>query len=112
MATYGATKAYLNYLSETLRAELAGTGVVVTALCPGPVPTEFQEVAGLDERMTPPKFVTVEALDCAVAGLHALKKGRARVIPGVMRAATALEAVPKPLLRPLLDRLGKKLRKG
>src|SRR5262249_24103418 len=46
MGSYAATKAYVNHLSEGLRAELAGTGVSVTALCPGPVATEFQEVAG------------------------------------------------------------------
>ncbi|HSN98548.1 MAG TPA: SDR family NAD(P)-dependent oxidoreductase, partial [Candidatus Nanopelagicales bacterium] len=46
MVAYSATKAYINLLSEGLRAELAGTGVSVTNLSPGPIPTEFQEVAG------------------------------------------------------------------
>jgi short-subunit dehydrogenase len=44
-AVYSATKAYLNLLSEALHAELAPAGVSVTVLCPGPVPTELQEVA-------------------------------------------------------------------
>jgi hypothetical protein len=42
----------------------------------------------------------------------ALKKGRARVVPGVVKAVTALEALPKPLLRPAIMRMGKKLRGG
>src|SRR6266705_802198 len=44
-AVYAATKAYVTSLSEALRAELRGTGVSVCALCPGPVHTQFQEVA-------------------------------------------------------------------
>ena len=44
-AVYAATKAYVTSFSEALRAELYGTGVSVCALCPGPVLTEFQQVA-------------------------------------------------------------------
>src|SRR6059058_2098189 len=44
-AVYAATKAYVTSFSEALRAELRGTGVSVCVLCPGPVSTEFQEVA-------------------------------------------------------------------
>src|SRR5204863_3535185 len=44
-AVYAATKAYVTSFSEALRAELRGTGVSVCALCPGPVHTEFQEIA-------------------------------------------------------------------
>src|SRR5213075_2432233 len=45
LTVYAATKAYVTSFSEALRAELRGTGVSVCALCPGPVHTEFQEVA-------------------------------------------------------------------
>src|SRR5215831_12131459 len=44
-AVYAATKAYVTSFSEALRAELRGTGVSVCAVCPGPVVTEFQQVA-------------------------------------------------------------------
>ena len=61
MAVYAASKAYANSFSEALRAELCGTGVTVTALCPGPVHTEFGDVAirpgGEPERG--PEFVYV-----------------------------------------------------
>src|SRR3989454_6359596 len=45
MAVYAATKAYVTSFSEALRGEVRGTGVNVCTLCPGPVHTEFQEVA-------------------------------------------------------------------
>ena len=51
-AVYAATKAYVTSFSEALRAELRGTGVSVCALCPGPVHTEFQEVAKRPRRST------------------------------------------------------------
>lgn len=110
MATYGASKAYLNFLNEAIRAELAGTGVEMTALCPGPVATEFQEVAGTAGKNPLPAVAWVDAKDCAAQGLLALKKKRARVVPGVVKAITALEAVPKPLMRPALAKMGRKLR--
>jgi uncharacterized protein len=112
MATYGATKAYLNHLSESLRAELAGTGVTVTALCPGPVATEFQEVAGSKGKNPLPAFAWVDARACASAGLDALKKGKARVVPGPAAALSAFEVMPKPVLRPILSRMGAKIRRG
>lgn len=104
-ATYGATKAYLNHLTEGLRAELAGTGVVVTALLPGPVETEFQAVAG-GEGSRLPRLFFVDARDCAEQAVRALEAGKPRVIPGLpMRlAALSVEAMPKVLMRPLLRR--------
>ena len=53
-AVYAATKAYVTSLSEALRAELRGTGVNVCAVCPGPVATEFQEVASRPGRRVKP----------------------------------------------------------
>ncbi len=60
-AVYAATKAYVTSLSEALRAELRGTGLSVCALCPGPVHTEFQEVAKRPGAQpdTGPEFVFV-----------------------------------------------------
>jgi uncharacterized protein len=108
-AGYGATKAYFNHLSEALRGELAGTGVVVTALCPGPVETEFQGVAGTDKRGKLPALIHVEAVECAEQAITGLKRGRARVIPGVL-GKLPLGGLPRVLTRPILARAGKKLR--
>ena len=46
-ASYGATKAFVHSFSEAINAELAGTGVSMTSLCPGPVATEFGDAAGV-----------------------------------------------------------------
>ena len=46
-ATYAATKAFVLSLSEAVHEELKGSGVTLTAACPGPVKTEFMDVAGL-----------------------------------------------------------------
>src|SRR5438445_2206104 len=51
---YAATKAYVTSFPQSLRAEVRGSGVTVTALCPGPVQTEFQEVASRPDRKVKP----------------------------------------------------------
>jgi uncharacterized protein len=114
MSTYAASKAYVNHLSEGLRAELAGTGVSVTVVCPGPVPTEFQEVAGSDARPELPQAVYVDAVTCAEEAVAGLKRGQARVIPGILPRAMAMtvDALPKAIVRPFLSRMGKKARGG
>lgn len=113
-ATYAATKAYLNHLSEALRGELEGTGVTLTVVCPGPVPTEFQAVAETTRRKPLPNVLRIDAVQCAEEAVAALRAGRTRVITGaVMRAAVSvLEAVPKVLLRPALRRSGARIRRG
>ena len=84
-AVYAATKAYVTSFSEALRAELHGTGVSVCALCPGPVLTEFQEVAkrpgGRHE--SGPEFVHIGVERVVRDALAALEAGRPLVIPGV-----------------------------
>jgi short-subunit dehydrogenase len=90
-AVYAATKAYVNSLSEALRAELAGKGISVCSLCPGPVHTEFTEVAqrpGEPAQAAAPEFVYVSASDVAAAGLAAIESDHPLVIPGgVMKVA-------------------------
>ena len=51
MAVYYASKAYVLSFSEAMRRELAPRGVRVTALCPGPVPSEFQAAGGVRARI-------------------------------------------------------------
>jgi short-subunit dehydrogenase len=103
-AVYAASKAYFTSFSEGLRAELRGTGVSVCALCPGPVHTEFNQVAHRPteppERNSP-GFVHVPAEEVARAGLAAVENDRALVIPGfVMKIGMFLVRItPMPLLR-------------
>jgi len=81
MAAYYASKAYVNSLSEALAFELAGTGVSVTCLCPGPVDTEFAAAAGFG-RSAFAAGVRLSAAEVAAAGLRAMRRGRVRAIPG------------------------------
>ena len=82
-ATYSATKAFVLHFSEALHEELRSHGVVVTCLCPGPVKTEFQEVAGLTESFMP--SFAWEPVDAVVeAALSGLRAGRAIVTPGLV----------------------------
>jgi short-subunit dehydrogenase len=82
MAVYYATKAYVLSFSEALYCELAPRGVRVTALCPGPVPTEFQQRAGIvpgfDSRV-----LNLSAATVALAGYRGLMAGKRLVLPGV-----------------------------
>ena len=110
-ATYVGTKHYITGWTESLRVELAGTGVAVTQSCPGPVETEFSDHAGSDiEDM--PKFVRLTADQCAAASIKAFEKGRAMVIPGVgMKAIMGItRGTPRWLtrlaLRPAVKRMG------
>ena len=85
LAVYAATKAYVTSFSEALRAELRGTGVSVTALCPGPVDTEFTEVANSGHSgpgFNSPDFLTVPAERVVREALIGVERDRARVIPG------------------------------
>ncbi|MDQ3624259.1 MAG: SDR family oxidoreductase [Verrucomicrobiota bacterium] len=104
MAVYAATKAYVTSFSEALRAELRGTGVSVTALCPGPIETEFFEIAGrpnANEKAPAPEFFKVPVEQVAREALDAVIRDRARVIPGwlVCFVMTITTLVPIFLLR-------------
>lgn len=121
MATYAATKAFVQTFSEALHAEVSDRGVSVTALCPGPVPTEFGAVAGLrgptaGER-TPgrgsvtasiPSLAYVSAHDVAAQAVEAMVRGRRSVVPGPVHRALALGGrfAPRTILLPLAKRFG------
>jgi len=79
-AVYYATKAFVVSFSEAVNNELAGTGVTVTALCPGPVDTEFIERANL--RKAKGFARTVSPRGVARAGYHAMLKGKPIIVPG------------------------------
>jgi short-subunit dehydrogenase len=80
-ATYGATKAFVTSFTEAVHEELKGTGVSVTALCPGFTHTEFQARANVPASEVP-GFMWQDAPEVARAGLDGLAKNRAVVIPG------------------------------
>ena len=100
---YAATKAYVTSFSEALRAELRRTGVTVTALCPGPVHTEFGDVAkrpdGQPEEAPEFVYVSVEKIVCAA--LAAVEADRPLLVPGfIMKVGMFLVRItPMPILR-------------
>ena len=103
-AVYAATKAYVNSFSEALRIELHGSGVRVLSLCPGPVETEFGQVASRENsrrKFAPPSFLCVRKEDVVRQTLAALARGRGRLIPGLMVRFPMLlaESTPRWILR-------------
>jgi short-subunit dehydrogenase len=81
MAAYYASKAYVLSFTEALRQELAPCGVRVTALCPGPVPSEFQARAGFEPGFDS-AILNISAVDVARAGYRGLMANRRLVLPG------------------------------
>jgi short-subunit dehydrogenase len=108
-AGYAASKAFVLSYSQAIGAELHGTGVSVTVLCPGPVETGFAEAVGIsdDEAANSlPRFMWVPVADVAKAAVEGMDKGRSVVIHGVANQAGSLlgHLTPRTLLLPLLSR--------
>jgi short-subunit dehydrogenase len=105
MAVYYASKAYVLSFSEALHRELTPRGVRVTALCPGPVPTEFQARAGAPVEKSP-HLLTRSAAEVAQAGYRGLKSGRRLVVPGLANkvVVTLLRHLPRGLVLVMTDR--------
>jgi uncharacterized protein len=81
-AVYAGTLAYLVAMSQTLSAELEGTGVAVQVVCPGVVATEFHERQGMDLSAVP----RMSAHDVVKASLHGLQLGETVCAPGIENA--------------------------
>jgi short-subunit dehydrogenase len=102
-AAYCASKHFIDGFSEALRADLADTGVVVTQVCPGPVDSEFDKVAGTEGGIVggPPQFLRISAEQCAREAFAGFDRGAALVFPGRAYhvAMTMLPLVPRRLQR-------------
>jgi short-subunit dehydrogenase len=106
-ATYSATKAFVNTFSDALHAELHGTGVTVTSLRPGPVKTEFGDVAGISEELfSAPDFTIKSSQQVAHDAVEGLDRGRRTVAPGVAAkfATVGGRMTPRTVLLPILRR--------
>jgi len=107
-ATYGATKAFVLSFTDALHEEMRGTGVTVTAVCPGPVRTEFGEQGGFggaDERI--PEALWLDATKVAEDAIKALEDGDRVTVPGTGNQLAALwgQHLPRWVLLPLVKRL-------
>jgi len=101
LAVYGATKAFLNYFSESLQQELSDTGIRVQALCPGYTRTEFHEemaTLGFDKARIPPEY-WMDAEDVVKESLDALALQQVLVVPGDGNRALARAALEQQLAR-------------
>lgn len=112
-AAYIGTKHFVTGFTESLRLDLAGTGVVATQVCPGPVATEFEAVAGNFTGQDPPKLVQISAEQCARESLRGFERGRALIYPGFVYRwmMRSLAWVPRFLQRWTMAPAGRWLRK-
>lgn len=96
-ATYSATKAFVTSLSEALHEELRGSGVTITASCPGFTRTEFHEASGSEEHSSAiPDLAWLQARDVARSALRATASGRALDVPGLAYKGVAAMSAPLP----------------
>lgn len=115
LATYAATKAYVLSLTESLSEELQGSGVSVTALCPGitatPMLSQARDASAELGRL--PGFVVGSVEDVADAGFDACLQGEVVCVPGAVNLAATLaaRATPKWLLRRVSGALVRGLRR-
>jgi len=109
MAVYAATKAFVQTFSESVHEELRSTGVSCTVVCPGPVPTEWADIAGAQAVMMEP--AQVSAADVAAAAIAGMEHGKRTVVPGIVPKMMSLGGryTPRSVLLPVLA-VGRKLR--
>lgn len=112
---YAAVKSFLIKFSESLNMEMDGTGVHVSALCPGFVFTEFHDVNGTREAVNKlPAFMFMEAEECAELAVEACERNRAVFIPGGVNKFLALlsRALPSRIAQNLMASNSHRVRKG
>gem|GEM_PF-75809 len=116
-SVYAATKAYVTSFSESLRVENAQTGVAITALCPGPVHTNFGAIAARNQGDK--KFGSSEALFVSKEkvvreGLNGILKNKAIVLPGlqVNLMGWLVDYLWRPILRLILATRPKQVSKN
>jgi short-subunit dehydrogenase len=95
--TYSASKAFARTFSDALNTELRGTGVRALCVNPGPVPTEWQEVAGYEPDYLPPVPGKISAAQVASESLRAFERGRRTLIPGFVIRWYVRISKPAPL---------------
>jgi short-subunit dehydrogenase len=102
MAVYAATKAFVQTFSEAVHEELHGTGVSCTVLCPGPVPTEWADIADAQHYSIP--IAEVAPSDVAEAAIGGMLEGKRSVVPGLVPKVASLGGrfAPRSVLLPAL----------
>jgi short-subunit dehydrogenase len=107
MAVYYATKAYVLSFSEALAEETRGSGVTVTALCPGPTASGFQADAAMeDSRLVKGRKLPTSA-EVAAYAVKAMNRGDVVAVPGFVNKAMAASVrfSPRPVIRRVVHRV-------
>ncbi|MGB1307591.1 MAG: SDR family NAD(P)-dependent oxidoreductase [Oceanihabitans sp.] len=112
MSIYYASKGYMLSFSEAIACELKGTGVSVTALCPGPTKTAFQETVSQDSKENKITFNMASAKEVAMYGYKAMLKGKPVAIPGAFNKflATLPRFLPRKVAASIVKKLQEKNR--
>jgi uncharacterized protein len=112
LATYAASKAYVLSLSESLAEELQGSGVSVTALCPGITATQMlAQASDANSKLSQlPRFLIADVEDVARTALEAMLRGDAICVPGAINqlGTLASRSAPKWLVRKVGGLLGRR----
>lgn len=114
LGVYGASKAFVTSFSEALRVELLARNIIVSAVCPGPTPTNFGKNArrdgGEDTNRSGQQFLRVPPSAVVARGLRALEQREACVFPGlgVSVAGPLFRMMPRALLRWFIERRHRK----
>ena len=108
MATYYATKAFVNSFSEALAYELRGTGVSVTVSCPGPTSTQFSAVSGI-EKSRLFQLGAANAASVARAAYRAMQRRRPMIVHGILNSllVQSLRISPRALIRAITGLLNR-----
>lgn len=109
MATYYASKAFVNSLSEALHEELKGTGVTCTVLAPGATATEFAQVAGMEKSALFSSSPVATSGEVALYGYRAMMAGKAIAVPGFRNRflVQSLRLSPRFLVRKIAGALNR-----
>ena len=107
MAAYYASKAYVLSFSEAVAEEVRGSGVTVTALCPGPTATGFQAGAEMEGSKLVRDRKLPTAAEVARAGYHAMQRGDVVAVVGARNRvlAASIRFTPRPLVRRMVHRM-------
>ena len=99
-SAYAGSKHFVTGFSDSLRAEVAGTNVVVSTVYPGPVYSAFWNVANA-RVYSPPDFLFITLQQCVYQTLKGFKRGKARIIPGfrIKLLIAFLNLSPEPIVR-------------
>ena len=112
MAVYYATKAFVLSFSEALANELEGTGVTVTALCPGPTETQFQERGRMQNSALVKGKKIMDAKAVAEAGYRALMDGKIVEVPGLKNKllAQSIRVSPRGMVTKIVRKMQEEVR--